>query len=246
MVQVGKSNNKLSLSVCYLLILIIECTALPYHLKKRKLVFSNFRRIFLPAFYKGSYSITVALFLFLTIGFSQEPTIHFTHLSVKDGLSQSDVQGIVKDKYGFMWFATQDGLNKYDGYKFHLYKHSPKNPSGLRSNIVNAIYEDRLGNLWVGTTGGGLSLYNRENDSFTHFLEKPNDQSSISNNSVTCMYEDKLGNFWVGTYWNLNLFDRNTKKFTRFAHDVSDKTTISSDVVLSIAEDSKGRLWIGT
>lgn len=190
--------------------------------------------------------ILVVLVTVINPCISQDQDIHFTHLTVRDGLSQSDVQAIVKDKYGFMWFATQDGLNKYDGYKFTLYKNNPKDASSLRSNIVNTIYEDRQGNLWIGTTGGGLSLYDRNKNSFIHFLEKAEDSSSISDNSVTCVLEDKDGNLWVGTYWNLNLFDRKTKKFKRFVHSVSDKQTISNDVVLSIAEDANGKLWIGT
>ena len=178
--------------------------------------------------------------------FSQHQKVHFTHLSVHDGLSQSDVQAIVRDKYGFMWFATQDGLNRYDGYKFSLYKNDPNDPSSLRSNIVNTIYEDRLGNFWVGTTDGGLSLYDRNRDSFIHFRQDLTDTASLSNNSVTCIYEDKRGNLWVGTYLNLNIFDRSTRKFRRFAHNPSQPTSISHDVVLSLAEDTRGNLWVGT
>lgn len=184
--------------------------------------------------------------LFVTPICAQDNNIHFTHLGLKEGLSQSDVQAILKDRYGFMWFATQDGLNKYDGYKFTLYKNDPRDPSSLRSNIVNAIYEDRQGNLWVGTTGGGLSLFNRNSNTFTHYIEQPNDPTSISNNAVTCMLEDSRGTLWIGTYWNLNTFDRKTKKFTRFGHNPSNSQTLSSDVILSLEEDSEGNLWVGT
>lgn len=196
--------------------------------------------------------VFIRSFIFFVLAFtshrvySQEKNIHFNHLGIKDGLSQSDVQAIVKDKYGFMWFGTQDGLNKYDGYKFTLYKNNPKDPSSLRSNIVNAVYEDKMGNLWVGTTGGGLSLFNRNTNSFVHYNENPTDPTSISNNAVTSILEDSYGMLWIGTYWNLNTFNRKTKKFTRFVHSSSNPQTLSSNVILSLAEDSKGNIWIGT
>ncbi|MBC7829192.1 MAG: response regulator [Chitinophagaceae bacterium] len=205
---------------------------------------SNDHKIFCGRYY--SFMLIVFLSLLYLPGFSQKQDINFSHLTVRDGLSQSDVQSIVRDKYGFMWFATEDGLNRYDGYKFTLFKHNPNDPSSLSSNIINALYEDLNGDLWIGTTGGGLSKYNRNSNSFSHFLADPADPFSITNNSVACIYEDRRGNLWVGTYQNLNLFNRKTKKFTSFLHNAMDTASISNEAVFSMLEDTQGNLWIGT
>src|SRR4051812_39655278 len=95
--------------------------------------------------------------LFLMMAFAtfsiqaQPQDIKFKHLSIEDGLSQSTIHSILKDKYGFIWFGTQDGLNKYDGYTFTIYRHNPKDTSSLRSSSIRVIYEDSKGNLWIGT-----------------------------------------------------------------------------------------------
>ena len=177
--------------------------------------------------------------------YAQPVNIKFTHLKNTDGLSQSTVNSIIKDKYGFMWFGTEDGLNRYDGYKFKVYRNSPNDKKSIRSNYIQAIYEDKSGNIWVGTLGS-LCLYNRKSDSFSTFEVDEKDPTSMSNKSVTSIFEDKQDNLWVGTSWNLNLVDRKTKKVKRFASVENDPTTLSSNSILSIAEDSKNNLWVGT
>lgn len=176
---------------------------------------------------------------------AQSTSVKFTHLKNTDGLSQSTVNSIIKDKYGFMWFGTEDGLNRYDGYKFKVYRNDPNDPKSIRSNYIQTIYEDRLGNIWVGTLGS-LSLYNRNSDSFSTFEVVEKDPTSMSNKSVTSIFEDKQGNLWVGTSWNLNLFNRKTNKVKRFASVENDPTTLSNNSILSITEDSKNNLWVGT
>ena len=179
------------------------------------------------------------------LAFGQSAAIKFTRLTNQDGLSQSTVNGIVKDKYGFMWFATEDGLNRYDGYKFKIYRNNPNDPTSIKSNYIQSLYEDRLGNIWAGTLGS-LCLYNRKSDSFSTFLVDEKDPTTISNKSVTAIFEDKIGNLWVGTSYNLNLVDRKTRKVKRFASVDKDATTLSSNSILSIAEDSDHNLWVGT
>ena len=145
-----------------------------------------------------------------------------------------------------MWFGTQDGLNRFDGYKFKIYRHEPKNPASLRKSHILSLYEDRLGNLWVGTSNGALSLYDRAKDQFIHFKESEGNYAGISQRSVTTIYEDKQDNFWVGTFWKLNLLDRKTGKSRVFGHDPADSSSISNDAITSILEDSRNNLWVGT
>ncbi|MEO6456569.1 MAG: two-component regulator propeller domain-containing protein [Ginsengibacter sp.] len=188
-------------------------------------------------------------FLFSSCFFAinaQQSSIKFTHLTNLDGLSQSTVQAMLKDKYGFMWFGTHDGLNRYDGYTFKVYRHQPKDPRSLSTSNIMSLYEDRLGNLWVGTTNGALCLYDRKHDSFIRIKESNGNYQGLSQNSITAMYEDRRNNFWIGTYWQLNLLDRKTGKVTHFGHDPNDAASISNDGITSIFEDSHNNLWIGT
>src|SRR5687767_3790623 len=87
------------------------------------------------------------------LSMAQQQKINFTSLTSKDGLSSSTVTAILKDRQGMMWFATEDGLNKYDGTSFTVYRHSDMDPNSLPANYIESLHEDRSGNLWVGTNG---------------------------------------------------------------------------------------------
>jgi hypothetical protein len=93
--------------------------------------------------------------------------IRFEHITVEEGLSQNGAYSIIQDSKGFMWFGTQDGLNKYDGTSFTVYKHDPENSASISDNWIWTILEDRQGTLWIGTLSGGLNSYDRELDQFT-------------------------------------------------------------------------------
>lgn len=157
----------------------------------------------------------------------------------------SNVAAIVKDHRGFMWFGTLGGLNRYDGYRIYNYKHDVKDSSSLGSDYITVLYEDTHNNLWVGTAGGGLSLYDRDKDSFITFREGDG-TSGISNDAITAITEDGHGNLWIGTYWGLNLLDPNTYKFRRFYHAGDDPHSISGNSISSLAIDKEGNLWVGT
>jgi ligand-binding sensor domain-containing protein/signal transduction histidine kinase len=190
--------------------------------------------------------IIVSCFVLFVSNLSAQPDVKFTHLTNLDGLSQSTVQAIIKDRYGFMWFGTQDGLNRYDGYKFKVYRHLPKDTNSLRTNHIVTLYEDHQGDLWIGTNNGALSKYERKHDHFIHYKEMNGDKPGLSQKTVTAIYEDRRNNFWVGTFWKLNLLDRKTGKVEQFGHDANDPASISADGITSLFEDSKDNLWIGT
>jgi ligand-binding sensor domain-containing protein/signal transduction histidine kinase len=189
--------------------------------------------------------LTTCFLAFVFTAYTQS-SVKFTHITNVDGLSQSTVQAIVKDHYGFMWFGTQDGLNRYDGYNFKVYRHIPKDSNSLRRSHIMTLYEDRQGNLWIGTNNGALSMYERQHDHFIHYYETKDGKPGLSQKTVTAIYEDKQNNFWVGTYWRLNLLDRKTGKIEQFASDQNDPNSISSDGITCIFEDSHNNLWIGT
>ena len=98
---------------------------------------------------------------------AQSHRLSFTHLSLEEGLSQASVYAVLQDRKGFLWIATQDGLNRYDGYSFEVYQQDDRDPGSLRSNTVFALFEDESGTLWVGTWAEGLHRYDRDSDTFT-------------------------------------------------------------------------------
>lgn len=163
----------------------------------------------------------------------------FTRLSTNEGLSQSFVHAVLKDSKGFMWFATDEGLNKYDGYKFTIYKNAPENPASLRHNLIYDILEDRAGTIWVATAGG-LDLFNRDADNFSHY--------SFGNISLQILdiFQDSRQQLWLGTPTGLYQLNLKNKSFIRYNHRRSDTSSLSNNYVTRITEDPAGMLWIGT
>jgi signal transduction histidine kinase/ligand-binding sensor domain-containing protein/DNA-binding response OmpR family regulator len=184
-------------------------------------------------------------FLFPMPGFGQLLNNHFSHLTANDGLSHNSVNCIWQDRAGFMWFGTKEGLNKYDGYKFTVYKHNER-ANSIHSNYITGIAEDKEGNLWI-TTGYGLSKYTPKADTFTSFLHNPIDASSISSYNTRCVLVDSEGFVWVGTEGGgLNRLDPRNNTITRFTNDPKNPSSLGSTGVHALYEDREHNLWIGT
>ena len=103
--------------------------------------------------------IVVLLSTILSIH-AQSDQVRFEHITSEHGLSENVINCIFQDSKGFMWFGTDDGLNRYDGYNFTIFKPSPDDTTSINSNLIFAITEDHYGNIWIGTTGSGLNCYN--------------------------------------------------------------------------------------
>jgi len=172
--------------------------------------------------------------------------IKFNHLSVEKGLSQSAVTCILQDSKGFMWFGTKDGLNKYDGYNFTVYKYDPQDPHTISNNRILSILEDHAGTLWIGTLSGGLNELNKKTEVFRHYQYDSSDFNSLSNNNVWSILEDRSGIVWIGTEAGLNQFNRETDSFKRYLPNPGTPNSLSHDWVMSIHEDHLGDIWIGT
>jgi len=146
-----------------------------------------------------------------------------------------------------MWFGTVDGLNRYDGYNFKIYKNDLKNQLSISGNNITSIAEDNLGQLWIGTRNNGFNIFNRSKEEFTRFNFEKGNKLSLSNNAVRTILIDSKNRVWIGTLGGgLDLFDKNNKSFINFKYDLSNPNSISDDYVYSIIEDSSGILWIGT
>lgn len=192
--------------------------------------------------------LLAAIFLTQASGLAgaQSASLRFETLSVEDGLSQSTVRAIYQDVQGYMWFGTEDGLNKYDGYTFTIYRHDPENPESLSDNVINIIYQDREDDLWFGTASG-LDRFQPKTETFEHFTYDPNQPGSLKGTSVTAITEDSNGNLWISTSeGGLSSFNRSKNTFINYPHDPKNPGTPISDQVQALAADKKGGLWIGT
>jgi signal transduction histidine kinase/ligand-binding sensor domain-containing protein/DNA-binding response OmpR family regulator len=169
----------------------------------------------------------------------------FSHLTVNDGLSQSNVVSILQDSRGFMWFGTFNGLNRYDGYNFEIFQHQLEDQYSISHNFISSIYEDHTNIVWVGTPDG-LNYYDRSSNRFISFMHDPHNPESISDNSIEVIFEDSQNRLWIGTgFGGLNRYDRELGKFIHYIHDARDEKSISSNFVREIFEDSKGNVWVG-
>ncbi len=172
--------------------------------------------------------------------------IRFETLSVENGLSQSTVRAIVQDTQGFMWFGTEDGLNKYDGYSFTHYKHDPENPASISDSAINSIYLDSLGQLWVGTASG-LDRFARQDETFEHFLADPNLSDSAGEISISAITEDRSGNLWFGTGdQGLMQFKRSDGAFVSHKNDPGRPESLISNQITALTPDPSGGIWVGT
>ena len=180
--------------------------------------------------------------------------IKFECISARDGLSQASVTCIEQDSLGFLWFGTYDGLNRYDGYDFKVFKKDPQNPNSISHNFIRCSFIDTQGTLWIGTQGGGLNRYDHEKEQFIRYQHDPDNSQSISHNEIYTFFEDHSGNLWIGT-WGGGLNKVEYKKsnsnkdsiiFKRFQHDPQNLISLCDNKVSSIQQDKNGMLWIGT
>jgi len=172
--------------------------------------------------------------------------IRFESLGLEDGLSQSTVLAILQDQFGFLWIGTEDGLNRYNGYTFKVFRPDLNNPATISDRWITSLIEDSQGYIWIGTRQGGLNRYDPATGKFIYYLHDPTDPESISSNYVTAILENTKGELWIGTNYGLNLLDRRTGKFQRYNSDPDISTTLSSNLITTLFEDSRGILWIGT
>jgi len=168
----------------------------------------------------------------------------FNHLTVDDGLSNNDVNAVIQDKTGFIWFGTEDGLNRYDGYNFKIFRHDPSDSNSISGNSIWSLIEDHSGNIWIGTKGGILNKFNPTTEKFTGWEIKSN---LTKENSVKSIYEDSKGNIWIGSYkdglYRLNI---STNRLDHWSSDINDDKTLSHNYVQAISEDNSGNILIGT
>lgn len=170
----------------------------------------------------------------------------FDHLNVEHGLSHNSAMCITQDDRGFIWAGTRNGLNRYDGTHFRVYRGNPRSSSALTSNYINALLFDSRKTLWVGTSYG-LNQYVDSTDNFERMYADPKVPGTLSSNLIKCIYEDRNGQIWVGTVDGLNLLtDRKKKTFKRITLAEKSGKKIRREEIQAIWGDHAGVIWVGT
>ena len=174
--------------------------------------------------------------------------IQFNNIQKTEGLPNNTVNKIIKDKYGFLWIATNDGLCRYDGPNQMTIFHADtsQNMATLNASNIRTLYADSRGNLWIGTRLGGLTRYHQSTETWTTFKHEKGNNKSISNDEILTITEDSQHRLWVGTENGLNLYDYETATFTNFLVDREHPYSLKTKAILTITEDDQGWIWVGT
>ncbi len=181
------------------------------------------------------------LFVFATSLWAQQK-IDFDRFSIEHGLSQITIHSIIQDNLGFMWFATEGGINRFDGYQFTNFKHDRKNPNSLPDNFVWDLFQDQDGFIWIGTNNGGLSKFNPHTYEYTNFQSDRKDPQSISSNSIRAIKSDSQNGLWIGTDNSINHYDG--KSFSKYFFPIFQNEVVP--IVIELYLDNGNNLWIGT
>jgi len=171
--------------------------------------------------------------------------IEFERITVEHGLSHSSVNSILQDREGFMWFGTDNGLNRFDGYDLVVFQTDPDGDSGLSHETVTSMVEDASGALWIGTRGG-LDRLDVHTGRFSHHRHDEANPHSLTDDQVLVLYQDSTQQLWVGTSGGLDRLDQNAEGFVHYRADAGNPDSLPDDRILSVYEDSSGILWVGT
>ncbi len=190
------------------------------------------------------YKAFIPLLSIITLAYSQDQNIKFEKISIEQGLSQSTVRQIVQDQQGFLWFGTNSGLNRYDGYNFKVYYAVPGDTNSLSNNYIECLFVDRKNILWIGTSDG-LNAYDIKNDKFTHFRNDLYNPTSISDNKIFSICEDGNENLWIGTNNGLNKYDKKKNVFIHYYY--SDQIPDNFyNIIRCALVDRENNIWFGT
>ena len=171
--------------------------------------------------------------------------IRFERIGIEEGLSQSVVHVILQDRKGFLWVGTEDGLNRFDGHSFKVYRPDADNPSSLSDRWITSLAEDPQGYLWVGTRLGGLNRYDPNTGKFTRFISNNSNGESSVPQQITALLADEQG-LWIGTENGLYFFDYSEESFEQFKTASSNTNNPNNYSITTIYRDPADLLWIGT
>lgn len=170
-------------------------------------------------------------------------------LTTKDGLSQGMIFDILKDSNGFMWFATKNGLNRYDGYTFRIFSHNPFNPLSISGDEITCLFEDSQNRFWVGTMGNGLNLFDRQREVFTKVEAQEASVFQLSIANIHSIDEDQQGRLWVGTSEGVfAITPRVENRSGQLSFHIDNKPIEAADIagMLEVLCASSGTIYLST
>ncbi|MCR9251298.1 MAG: methyl-accepting chemotaxis protein [bacterium] len=174
---------------------------------------------------------------------SQNLSIGFDHITTDNGLSTGTVNCIFKDKKGYVWIGTVDGLNRYNAYEIEVFKNDPKNDQSIAGNVITSIAEDADGRIWITTRNKGISIFDWQTESFTNLNAK---NSNLPVDEIKFAHVDSRSDVLIGTIGGgLARYDKLKNEFELFQHDSTNRSSISSNAIHSILEDQPGKYWLG-
>lgn len=188
-------------------------------------------------------TVVICFYLFEVGGGAKaQLPVSFNNFTIENGLSQNSVISITQDKAHFLWFGTRQGLNRYDGYQFKIYRNNPVQPESISSNEVTTLLTDSKGRMWVGTING-LNRYDQQRDRFIRIrTDRKNNRKDLV---IETIYEDRAHRIWVGSSKGLHLLlDSVDNMFMSFEFKSGENP--AGIAIYSIFQDVKNRIWLGT
>jgi signal transduction histidine kinase/ligand-binding sensor domain-containing protein len=179
---------------------------------------------------------------------AQTADVKFTLFSGTNGITLGKINGMTRDKYGFLWFSDQSNrcIIRFDGNHTIRYQNDPQNPNSLGGYYPECLAADSSGNIWIGFYGMGLDKFDPVANKFIHYRHNNKNPESLSNDFVSAVLVDHLGNVWAGDYGGVDLLDQGTGKFKNYSHRNNDPSSLSCDSVRALYEDKVGEIWVGT
>lgn len=197
----------------------------------------------------------ISLFLLLSnpwVSLAQSQKLRFEHLTIKDGLSANGAWTMLQDKRGYLWFATGNGLDKYDGYTFKSYKMDPRDSTSINQITISALYEDKDGLIWIGSTESGISKFDPATEKFTRY--QPPQLKNIfvpTFRAISVINSDSEGMLWIGNWGGeLRRFNKQTGQFSA-PYELESRPTKRNAfeldyAIYSMFKDQSGTLWMGS
>ncbi len=186
---------------------------------------------------------TVAFLFSATYCIAQSPTL-VDFIGAVDGFSESSVYAMLCDKKGFMWYGTADGLWQYDGYRHTVYRNDPGDSTTLSNNFIRNIFEDRDGNIWTCTLGGGINLLNPATGKFTRSFKTPAGLKKIPGKENSAVTQDAEGNMWIASAAGLEKFNLTTGATKVFPYNAKQPNSLNGNAIGSLLFDHTGKLYI--
>lgn len=192
------------------------------------------------------FQLFLIFILYIQDAFAQSYQPQIEKIHDESGNSPGATFAITEDIQGFIWFGTIDGLYRFDGYNFIIYRNDPKDSNSLSNNTVRALTIDKEGLLWIGTQGGGLDCLNTTTENFTHYIHKGDRANEISGNSIWSVLSDKNDNIWIGVSGKgVNCLNKTSGKII-LINPLNKKNHLDQwNNIRDIVEDNDGNIWIG-